>query len=62
MRYFDNNILFSNKILLLFCNEKRGGLWMVRHVFYHGGCMLIFVSQINYAFADKNLCYIGLPV
>ena len=40
IRLFHMKAVFNS-----FCNEKRGGLWMVRHSLYQGGRMLIFASD-----------------
>ena len=45
MPNFENVIQVSSMFLHLFCNEERGGLWMVRYSLYQGGRMLIFASD-----------------
>ena len=38
-------IFHKQVFLYLFCDEKRGGLWMVRYPLYKGGRRLIFASD-----------------
>ena len=45
MRYVEHLIISQAVVLHLFCNEKRGGLWMVRYALCQGGRRLIFTSD-----------------
>ena len=59
--YWGFYLIHKQVVLHLFCNEKWGGLWMVRYALYQEGRRLIS-RRIHSVLAEKNVCYIFLPV